>query len=57
MKFNYHWLYTPCDGARAIEDHKLWSVIVTIVKEISQSSVQGASSAIVTSNALVTWNS
>ncbi len=53
MKLNCHWLYTPCDGARAIENHKLWSVVATIVKEISQSSVQGASSAIVIGSALV----
>jgi len=57
VKLNCHWLYTPCDGARAIENHKLWSVVATIVKEISQSSVQGASSAIVIGNALVAQSS
>jgi hypothetical protein len=35
VKFNCHWLYTPCDGAKAIEDHKPWPVITIVVKEIS----------------------
>jgi hypothetical protein len=47
MKLNCHWLHTPCNGVRTVEDHKPWLVIVIVIKEISQSSVQGASSVIV----------
>jgi hypothetical protein len=35
MKLNHHWLHTPCNGARAIEDRKPWPVIIIIIKEIS----------------------
>jgi len=42
---------------RTIEDHKPWLVIVTVIKEISQSSVQGAFSVIVVGNVLVAQNS
>ncbi len=43
----------PCDGTKAIEEHKPWLVIMTTIKEISQLNVQGARSVILASNALV----
>jgi hypothetical protein len=38
VKLNRHWLHTPYDGTKAIENRKPWVVIVAIVNEISQSS-------------------
>jgi hypothetical protein len=36
MKLNRHWLHTPYDGTKTIEDRKPWLVIVAIVNKISQ---------------------
>lgn len=53
VKLNRHWLHMPCDGTKAIEEHKPWIVFMTVIKEISQLNVQGARSVILANNTLV----